>query len=874
MNNYNNLIWWMGVVEDRQDPEQLGRCKVRIFGYHTEDINVLPTEDLPWAMPMQPITSAAISGKGSTPIGPIEGTWVVGWFLDGSDMQQPLMVGTLAGKNKINSYSAKINSDSNEKSGVTRDVFGNVVRGTTGVANNLNYDTTSSISYISSNLPPLKPEQIKLVMDAISGLESSSIANGPIVTEPLSTQQLKERKDKSQFYGAYNRFGYIGKYQFGYAALKQLGYVTAISNDDLNNKEVWTGKDGLKSKEDFFKNPEIQESIMFQYMKYNYELLLKKGVITTEDDPTHVAGILATAHNGGVGRATDFNSTDGNSKKRGDYYTAANRILGGEGAVPNTSSDVNYRQTNLSGNNNNPTDISSRELNNQELLNRKGFVDPNRVYPTNEYSGAPDTNKLARGDKNHPSIDKKELSRVTNVDLANSNRTWSQPSIPYGAAYPYNQVYETEAGHIFEFDSSPGRERINLYHKSGTYFEIDVNGTIIKRNVGNNYEITDKNGFLYVKGAYVLTVDGVTKILVKNNADIEVNGSTNIIGHGDTNLKAANRLNLAADSINISSKTSLNIVSEGPVRMQGSDVHLYAERENLTLKADNKMALHALDSLSLNGGLELKMDATVIKSKMGSTSVQEIKLPIDSLPEKLTPAPFTGENIHIPESDPNSYIFDSTETELTTLRRQRIEEGDVVDLGQKEGKKDSSIPSDKNIISVDCSLFSNYKDVFPDTLQLSKYFQLGTLSTRAAASSFKVVAQKGLTIPEIICNLKHLAVNCLDPIKEKYPDMIITSGFRRGENQEDHGRGMAADLQFTKRNKAEYYEIARWIKSNVPFKQLLLEYLDKGSGEKTSWIHIALDPSGAKSSLQIATFYNHSVYPNGRNTLVNLISSA
>ena len=117
-------------------------------------------------------------------------------------------------------------------------------------------------------------------------------------------------------------------------------------------------------------------------------------------------------------------------------------------------------------------------------------------------------------------------------------------------------------------------------------------------------------------------------------------------------------------------------------------------------------------------------------------------------------------------------------------------------------------------------------------------------------------------------------MNCLDPIKEKYPDMIITSGFRRGENQEDHGRGMAADLQFTKRNKAEYYEIARWIKSNVPFKQLLLEYLDKGSGEKTSWIHIALDPSGAKSSLQIATFYNHSVYPNGRNTLVNLISSA
>ena len=55
------LLWWIGVVENRSDPLQLGRCKVRIFGHHIEDTSLLPVDDLPWASVMQPITSAAVS---------------------------------------------------------------------------------------------------------------------------------------------------------------------------------------------------------------------------------------------------------------------------------------------------------------------------------------------------------------------------------------------------------------------------------------------------------------------------------------------------------------------------------------------------------------------------------------------------------------------------------------------------------------------------------------------------------------------------------------------------------------------------------------------------------------------------------------------
>jgi hypothetical protein len=93
----NGFQWFVGVVEDRQDPQTLGRLRVRCLGYHTENLEKLKTADLPWAHVMNPITSATVSGLGQTPLGAVEGTWVVGFFQDGSDAQQPIIIGTLPG---------------------------------------------------------------------------------------------------------------------------------------------------------------------------------------------------------------------------------------------------------------------------------------------------------------------------------------------------------------------------------------------------------------------------------------------------------------------------------------------------------------------------------------------------------------------------------------------------------------------------------------------------------------------------------------------------------------------------------------------------------------------------------------------------------
>ena len=93
----DGYIWWHGVVEDRKDPLFLGRCRVRILGWHTANKTELPTDQLPWAQALMPITSASQVGVGQAPVGPVEGTWVIGFFRDGENCQEPIVMGTIGG---------------------------------------------------------------------------------------------------------------------------------------------------------------------------------------------------------------------------------------------------------------------------------------------------------------------------------------------------------------------------------------------------------------------------------------------------------------------------------------------------------------------------------------------------------------------------------------------------------------------------------------------------------------------------------------------------------------------------------------------------------------------------------------------------------
>ena len=72
--------WFIGVVEDRHDPEKLGRLRVRCLGIHTSDKNKIATADLPWASVTLPTTASGISGLGQSPSFIVEGSWVWGYL--------------------------------------------------------------------------------------------------------------------------------------------------------------------------------------------------------------------------------------------------------------------------------------------------------------------------------------------------------------------------------------------------------------------------------------------------------------------------------------------------------------------------------------------------------------------------------------------------------------------------------------------------------------------------------------------------------------------------------------------------------------------------------------------------------------------------
>jgi len=383
----NAFYWWVGVVEDRNDPLYLGRCKVRIVGHHSSDTGELPVSDLPWAFPMQPITSAAMSGVGQTPIGVVEGTWVIGFFRDGDDCQEPVMMGTMGG---------------------------------------------------------------------------------------IPGKKYQER---------------------------------------LNNT---TGR---------------------------------------------------------------------------------------------------------------------------------GFQDPNKKYPLTELLDEPDTNRLAR----NQSIDKtivhtKQINRTKGVSVAfggdsSANRTgdstssgddWNQPDSPYSARYPYNHVTQSESGHVIEIDDTTNAERLHIYHRTGTFVEIDAVGSMVTRVIGNNYHITDCNGFISIKGKANITVDGSCNILVKNNCNIEVDGNLKTHVHGDYELNVAGKIDIAAGKaftaytdkdMSIQAKTGISAKSDTTIDVESKTV--------ANIKAGTKLQIGGAIKTSISSPIT---EAAIVK--MNGMSIVPVP-----------PAPTTGATV-------------------------------------------------------------------------------------------------------------------------------------------------------------------------------------------------------------------------------------
>lgn len=130
------------------------------------------------------------------------------------------------------------------------------------------------------------------------------------------------------------------------------------------------------------------------------------------------------------------------------------------------------------------------------------------------------------------------------AEKPSNDRSWTEPESNFDAKYPFNNVTYTESGHFTEFDDTPGAERIRTQHRSGTYTEIQANGTEVHKIIGEGYEIVANNKYVLVKGACNITIQGDSYLKIEGDAYSSVDGNlyqrvlgdANIVSEGDLNI--------------------------------------------------------------------------------------------------------------------------------------------------------------------------------------------------------------------------------------------------------------------------------------------------------------------------------------------------
>lgn len=240
----------------------------------------------------------------------------------------------------------------------------------------------------------------------------------------------------------------------------------------------------------------------------------------------------------------------------------------------------------------------------------------------------------------------------------------------------------------------------------------------------------------------------------------------------------------------------------------------------------------------------------------GGSSGPAIKFTFpDGTPAELNEADLGSWDDEVDEQNPGVVVYPQIQGRPATSREIERSKELGYDPAAPSPPAEDKVTDAKPTPStpVDCGEFPNPIDY---GMFLSPSFKLETVSSKAVVSPTRVKAQRGLTELQIICNLKAVCVNVLEPIARRYGRQVIgiTSGFRLQKNgRSQHEVGQAIDLQFSDQwsgalSKQGWWERVQWIKDNVPFDQMILEYI----GNKP-WIHLSYSETGNRKQLLTTT---------------------
>lgn len=193
-------------------------------------------------------------------------------------------------------------------------------------------------------------------------------------------------------------------------------------------------------------------------------------------------------------------------------------------------------------------------------------------------------------------------------------------------------------------------------------------------------------------------------------------------------------------------------------------------------------------------------------------------------------------------------VMDETGVEVLTDEGEYG--GSQIESIQQEYGEDNS-PYEENLNAEEVAITTSSTNAKPiscgGTLdyntQLSPNFKLKHLSI-ATTFPHKIKSQVGLSAEDIVCNLKNVAVNILEPIKAKYPNVKINSAFRGAPSipggVSQHQKGEAVDLQFIGVSPRDYLPIAKWIAGTLPFDQMIFEH------GNSIWLHVSCKRGGGQ----------------------------
>ena len=173
------------------------------------------------------------------------------------------------------------------------------------------------------------------------------------------------------------------------------------------------------------------------------------------------------------------------------------------------------------------------------VITEKPQADPNPIY-----LDEPTTSRIARNDAEtitETFIQERKDNVVKEIKTYNKEEelsNWDEPETLYDAVYPYNNVMETESGHVVEYDDTPGAERIHIAHRNGSFTEWYPDGDRVEKITKDKYTIVMADDHLYVMGSCKITVQGDAEIYVQKNlyATVDENLTAYVVGNVDAQV--------------------------------------------------------------------------------------------------------------------------------------------------------------------------------------------------------------------------------------------------------------------------------------------------------------------------------------------------